>query len=401
MDLKNEDVLDMNSNNVTLVMSGNQNSELNNDTDLEFYDLKLNKTGGASVTLNSDVLIENNIDMTGGVLDLNGYTVSLFGLVMNEDFNNYIMGASGKIEVITNLNNPAAVNPGNLGIEITSGQNLGQVVVRRSHQIQTAANGNQSIQRYFDINPANNSGLDATLRMYYFDHELNGLSENGLGLYRSEDNGSTWEWYGFDILNAAENYVELNNIDAFSRWTIGNETNNPLPVELHYFRGETLADYNLLEWESLSEENVDHYQVEKLLDDDWVEIGRVEAAHFSTEAKQYYFEDFAVQKDNYYRLRMLDYDGSFEWSSVVYLQGRRFDDVIFDVYPNPVQETLLFQIGEATTLESFELINASGKTLGELTLQNNRLDVSGLPAGLYFIRAQIDNELYVKNFVKQ
>lgn len=136
-----------------------------------------------------------------------------------------ITGDNGGVVTITQtLNAPSLVNPGNLGAIITSAQNFGSTVIRRGHQAQPVIN-QFSVKRYFDINPANNSSLNATLRFGYFDAEMNGLDENSVVLWKSPDN-INWNEAGVDSRSTTTNYIEKTGITDFSRWTL----TTPAPV---------------------------------------------------------------------------------------------------------------------------------------------------------------------------
>ncbi len=82
--------------------------------------------------------------------------------------------------------------------------------------------GNDGIERYFDISPANNSGLDATVVFRYDHSELNGSTESDLELYETFDAGGTWASAGGTV-NETENTVTGTGIDAFSTLTAGVE----------------------------------------------------------------------------------------------------------------------------------------------------------------------------------
>jgi Secretion system C-terminal sorting domain len=126
------------------------------------------------------------------------------------------------VEITQTLDAPLSVNPGNLGAIITSAQNFGSTVIRRGHQVQTI--GNQlTVKRYFDIIPANNLSLNATLRFIYFDSEMNGFDENSVVIWKSQDN-INWNEMGFDSRSTTTNYIEKTGIADFSRWTLSSAT---------------------------------------------------------------------------------------------------------------------------------------------------------------------------------
>jgi len=62
---------------------------------------------------------------------------------------------------------------------------MGSVTIIRSHVPLISGNGEQSIQRSFNITSSNffNAGFNATLRFFYLDNELNGAAENDLQLW--------------------------------------------------------------------------------------------------------------------------------------------------------------------------------------------------------------------------
>ena len=121
----------------------------------------------------------------------------------------------------TTVTAPSSLNFAGLGAILTTGQDLGETVIIRTHDIENV-NGQMSIDRYYDISPANNSGLNATLGFTYFDSELNGLTENDLTLFRSEDGGMSYELMGHISFDPTNNIVTQDQIDAFSRWVLAN-----------------------------------------------------------------------------------------------------------------------------------------------------------------------------------
>ena len=95
----------------------------------------------------------------------------------------------------------SSVNPGNLGAIFTSAANMGSTVIQRGHAIQANVIGSaSSIRRYFDITPANNAALNATLRMQYFDAEIGTQNENIFNFFRKPVIGS-WSNQGVTTRN--------------------------------------------------------------------------------------------------------------------------------------------------------------------------------------------------------
>ncbi len=183
---------------------------------ISFYDLEM--LNGNATTLGIPATVEHEMIMTAGNLNLNGFTLTLNGAIINESETSHISG-NGTITKTLTLNAPSAVNPGNMGVTITSAANLGLTTIQRGHVVQDV-NGEASILRYYDITPTNNTGLNATVRFHYFDFELNGIPESDLTPFRF--NGISWDNYPVSATNMSANWVETQNVDVFSRWTLAN-----------------------------------------------------------------------------------------------------------------------------------------------------------------------------------
>jgi len=192
-----------------------------------FNNLVVNKPG-LKVQLNTDIQADGNVTFTDGTLELNMKNLTLGqpnGTLVNETEASHITGLTGgEVILTTNLNNPNATNPGNIGVNITSGSNLGATTIRRGHTPLVMPVLGNSANRYFDISPANNNNLDATLQFKYFDSELNGLTETNLNLFRL--NGGVWETgnlvsMGMQNRDDMQNYVEKPNLVHMSTWRLG------------------------------------------------------------------------------------------------------------------------------------------------------------------------------------
>lgn len=174
--------------------------------------------------LGTDYTINNSLSILSGSLDLNGHTITLgSNALLSETPGNTVKGVTGKIVTTRNVGVPNALNIGGLGLMITSGVDLGNTTVERYHEPRTGFD-NAGIARYYNISPANNSNLNATLRMYYDESELNGNSEENLRLAKSAD-GSNQSWMMIGgTANISENYVEQTGISELSYWTLTDVT---------------------------------------------------------------------------------------------------------------------------------------------------------------------------------
>ena len=94
---------------------------------------------------------------------------------------------------------------------------------------------------------------------------------------------------------------------------------NPLPIELIYFAGYVQETSTILSWSTASETNCDYFTIERTIDGiTWDNIGIVSGHGNSTQVISYQFEDkLPNQGINYYRLKQIDYNGSFRYYGIV------------------------------------------------------------------------------------
>lgn len=182
------------------------------------------------MTLENDITVNSSLRILSGGLTLNDKLILLGpSATLVESAGATVKGAAGKIRIVSDLNAPSSLNVGGLGLMIHSGANLGSTTITRRHS-PAMGGGNSGIARVYEIQPANNSGLNATIRFYYDESELNGIPEGTLTIFQSQT-GADNSWVGIGgTVNTAENYVELSGVNDFAYLTMAG-TGAPLPVE--------------------------------------------------------------------------------------------------------------------------------------------------------------------------
>lgn len=167
----------------------------------------------AGITVGGNMLLKTNVGLNGQAVALGtkGKLVEDGGL---------LLGTSGSITATRDLNNISAENVAGLGALITTAGNMGTTTITRSH---STGGSPTSINRSYQISPANNSGLEATLVFTYNPDELNGQTESGLKLYKSA-NGKQWHYQDNASLNTVNNTLTLTGINDFSYWTASSES---------------------------------------------------------------------------------------------------------------------------------------------------------------------------------
>jgi hypothetical protein len=361
--LVNDGTINQLTNTGKFLFNGNANSSIGGSSTPNFDVVEIAKTGTAIVTLNQNIGINQNITFTSGIIALNNNNILLqpTALLVGESETSRITGTSGGYVEITNtLNAPNAVNMGNLGAVITSTQNLGSTTIRRGHVSQTTVGGaGSSLHRYFDITPTNNTALNATLRLNYFDAELNGQTENSLVQFKSANN-INWANMGFTTKNASLNFVEKTGLADFSRWTLSN-FNNTLPIVLTQLYITCNYGNAVVHWKTAQENNSKEYYVQASNNaTNWQTIGTVAAAGNSTTENIYSYTNTNTSY-NFYRIAHIDINGSTTNSTIVKNNCTVVINDFVSIYPNPVKDIVQIDINvAATSLLQIKLIDEKG-----------------------------------------
>jgi hypothetical protein len=313
-------------------------------------------------------------------------------------------------------NRVVAINP--------NGQNLGNTTVKVF--INTGAVRTSNNQYYLDRNivvqPTNAPSANVGVRFYFLESEavrlmnatgcgtcttIGDAYEAGVTQYSNapaeEDsvlaNNSTGNYFfhvpqlNVHVIPYDNGYYAEYQVGNFSEFWInggGPGRDQSLPLRLLSFTVTKENSRALLKWSTTTEINTDKFIIEKSNDGiHYTVIGTVTAARNTI--NNYQFTDNALSKGvNFYRLKMKDADGHFQYSPVrTVLYGG--SDVAVQVYPNPVTKGVLY-INSAVNCSRIELSDASGKVIRAINVQGlqNQLPVTGITAGVYFVTVITD-----------
>lgn len=165
-----------------------------------------------------------------------------------------------------------------------------------------------------------------------------------------------------------------------------------LPVELIEFNAVLDESEKVqLNWTTASEENSDYFSIEKSYDGiSFFELSTVNAKGSSLSPSNYFHWDLNPKIGyNYYRLKMVDKDGSYEYSKTetVYLQGQKSI-----VYPNPVTDVIyLSNDGMDISDCQYSIMDLSGKEVQRGNIPDN---------GQLYLNEKIQNGLFIFNLMK-
>lgn len=163
----------------------------------------------------------------------------------------------------------------------------------------------------------------------------------------------------------------------------------PLPVTLIAFDAVKEALTSLLTWTTSTELNSDHFEIERSTDaKNWINLGKVDAVGNSNATNNYSFVDSIPESGmNYYRLKMIDMDGTFAYSRIKSVNFPEF--AWAKLYPNPVTDVLQIAISNKR-IRKIRLIDSYGRVMfdGQVSSALMRVDMKSYVPGTYLIHLE-------------
>lgn len=165
-----------------------------------------------------------------------------------------------------------------------------------------------------------------------------------------------------------------------------------LPIELLSFEANKNEEQIFLNWETSSAQNFSHFSIEKIINQNWESIGRVEGAESTLEKQSYAFTDRSPSiGSNHYRLKQIDLDAKEEYSKtvVVNFDNRKTETAL--IYPNPSGNYIIVDEVESD-LNEIEIYDNYGRDLTNQTKGHRiskhkiSIDLSGLTPGVYYLK---------------
>lgn len=229
-------------------------------------------------------------------------------------------------------------------------------------------------------------------------------------------NTSTLEYNGYTrkmiakikVLNGATYHVKLAiadvgdyilNSGAFIKAGSIAGIGNVLPIALTQFDAKLDKGRAILNWQTLTELNLAYFEILRSSDGlNYQTIAKVNGVEKSTSPKYYSFiDDQPIKGFSYYRIRQVDYNGSYSYSSTASLNLSP-SIKLFGLYPNPVESNITGSI-EMHTEGSLlsEILDIRGSVITSKIfnlsqgLNTISLETDHLEQGVYFIRLSGEN----------
>ncbi|MCC5918570.1 MAG: T9SS type A sorting domain-containing protein, partial [Cryomorphaceae bacterium] len=237
----------------------------------------------------------------------------------------------------------------------------------------------------------------------------------------AEYDGNEWQNRGANNVQGIPNQGDVrSNAINFSEkfFTFGSTDLNvtPLPVELVAFNAEVVSEQVKLTWMTASEIDNSHFIIERSADGTVIEeVGRVyskaRGGNSIHKLSYRYFDESPLMGRSYYRLKQVDYDGTYEYSDWQMVEFIKVEEMNLRVYPNPSNgQNLTVEIEtnfRANDLE-LQLFDLKGglKWHQQLPLTNEynfykaQMDFGQpLKKGVYLLRMTTKSESVVKKII--
>lgn len=197
---------------------------------------------------------------------------------------------------------------------------------------------------------------------------------------------------GIDIEVTDNNFTAA--LDASSITTFVSDE-SLVPVELTSFIADPAQDKIQLLWVTSSEKNNRGFEVQRSIDKKvFVTIGYVEGKGTTAESQTYSYVDFVNNGKIFYRLKQIDYNGSFDYSNIIEVNAIPTSFNLLQNFPNPFNPVTKISYSLPTkTFMSLKVYDIDGNEVAQLfegyQEAGNHLtlfDGSNLSSGVYFYR---------------
>ena len=185
-------------------------------------------------------------------------------------------------------------------------------------------------------------------------------------------------------------------------------TNTLLPVRLTGFTAKRSGNQVQLKWTTEEESGIRSYEVER--SQNGVQFERIGTIHSrtNTAANEYAFTDQQPAGTNYYRLKIMHDNGSFEYSNTIQAKNTAATATIESITPNPFKGEIVIKVSlPKSQILTVQLSDFTGRQLkqvkttasagtSKLTLDN----LASLPTGSYVVRIQTESEVLTQKITK-
>ena len=415
-----------------LTLNGGGAQTLDGTSALSFSNVTINKSGG-TLTAAKDMTITGTLTLTSGILDMNSKTLSMGtssanGTITGGSASSYIVALdaatpSKLIHRVNSTSNSTYSFPIGTGSKYTpvtvvmKGGTLSnasiQVWTKNSKVTGMSDAMSCHLNRSWFVEPTGITSPTYDIQLGFASGDFTGDAGGDLNPVKLSSgvwykpsgsllqNGTTQgttiatTYISPSTPTSSSGTVYWNGLTSFSEFG-GGGGSAPLPVELVSFSGSCEDGSVHLSWQTASEFNSSHFDVEKSRDgENWQVIETIPAAGNSLQLLNYETFEQVSNALNYYRLNQVDIDGTNKRYDPIAVSCEASSNGIFITYPNPSNEGFNILINDKE-LEGEMNMNIYSAT-GSITLQKRIVVKEGINVfmmnekllpGVYFIEVK-------------
>jgi hypothetical protein len=210
---------------------------------------------------------------------------------------------------------------------------------------------------------------------------------------------------------------DLDDVIAYNRVLSSTEVANlynyfsstPLPLRWKSFTGQVEGGQVYLRWETENSINNDRFEIERSANGaDFLAMGVVSDKGGTVNiagGAVYGFTDLhPARGNNFYRIRQVDIDGKYSWSSVVQFTIGPVPSAIH-LQSNPVTDEAILANDDQLLVRRVQVVDVAGRILIDQPLYSSnsilKINVQSLRSGYYLLRVNIAGKNTSLAFLKQ
>lgn len=192
-------------------------------------------------------------------------------------------------------------------------------------------------------------------------------------------------------------------VNQFSEFRLHMLGNTPLPIIWNDFSVELENQHTAhLKWSVSSEMNSSHYNIERSSDaKTWNAIAKVNSKGNSSIGNEYnYIDETLAPGIWYYRIKQVDIDNHFLYSSVQKINVEQLSDIL--IYPNPTTGNIIISTQNWNENVSVSIFSIDGKLLmmQEVSQNNSNINLNRLQSGTYIVQVKQGDKISYNKITK-
>lgn len=248
------------------------------------------------------------------------------------------------------------------------------------------------------LNDANRHPRMEDIYCDYLDYWYNTVGADGLFVnFSSQGSYSKYGSWGI------KEYQGQPSMDAPKYRAFENCVFGVLPLNLLSFQAKPEGKKSvLLNWLTEMEQNTAIFEIQRSPDNQKFEtIGTIDAEGDESLAEYGFFDEQPLNGKNYYRLKIVDFDGSFSYSGVEVVTFEFEESQSPELIPNPVGLEAEIRYNGTNDITRLNIYDTIGKLCRSIEHPGTNVSFSNLEKGMYIIEFIMGNKSIYQKIVKR